>query len=126
MFYENCDDDERPLVWCELCGHPHAEKHRLIPGKWGGSYDEDNVVLLCPNHHKAIHFLMLWYLDGVRRLKVRSRAAQDDGRLMAHFADGPLRKLWGRVVKPIVIDSLRQEGLWHPYKRTLETDAPKA
>ena len=43
---------------CEICGHVFAQKHRLKPGEWGGTYDDlDNVSELCPNHHAAIQFL---------------------------------------------------------------------
>lgn len=38
---------------CELCGHPYTQKHRVNPGVWGGVYEPDNVVRLCPNHLSA-------------------------------------------------------------------------
>lgn len=44
---------------CEVCGHVFAEKHRLIPGSIGGIYSNWNIAYLCPNHHAALHFVMV-------------------------------------------------------------------
>jgi hypothetical protein len=27
---------------CELCGHVYAQRHRINPGYWGGTYADDN------------------------------------------------------------------------------------
>ena len=115
MSLEEAEYDDGPLASCELCGHSNAHKHRIVPGEWGGSYDDENVAWLCPNHHAAVHFLMARYLDGVRRPAVRSKTAIDDGRFMALAADRPLQKFWAIYVKPIVIEKLRSEGRWYPY-----------
>lgn len=113
IFYQDCYDDEVPLTWCELCGHPHAHRHRIKPGIWGGRYVHENVVQLCPNHHAAIHFLMAWYLGSVRK----SRHTRDDGRLMVCMNDRPLWEFWNQDVKPVVTERLRDEGRLHPYVR---------
>jgi hypothetical protein len=43
---------------CSLCGwQGHCDKHRIIKGKDGGTYRHGNVVLVCPNCHRALHKL---------------------------------------------------------------------
>lgn len=51
----------RSLKWkpqqhwpCEQCGWKEAsrDKHRIVPGREGGTYRRDNVVILCPNCHR--------------------------------------------------------------------------
>lgn len=45
---------------CQVCGHhfPNAmNRHHLIPRRYGGSDDDDNVVTLCANCHTAIEQL---------------------------------------------------------------------
>ncbi|VDN49116.1 conserved protein of unknown function [Petrocella atlantisensis] len=43
---------------CFICGIPEyiqkLHMHRVIPGKYGGEYIEENVVLVCPKHHKMV------------------------------------------------------------------------
>lgn len=80
---------------CELCGHVFAQKHRVVPGSWGGTYRDSNVVHLCPNHHTAIHFLMVRWLR---------RQALDPGRFAAYRADEPLWRFWKAQVKPVCMD----------------------
>lgn len=103
---------------CALCGHAYAQKHRIRPGCWGGNYDPDNVIKLCPNHHAAIHLMMKWcYTSGPG---LGSRLTDDEWvRLDAYRADRPLAVFFGHKVKPVVIERLVAEGRWHPYKRTL-------
>lgn len=31
--------------------------HRIIEGKDGGEYVQDNIIVICPNHHQEIHRL---------------------------------------------------------------------
>lgn len=61
---------------CLICGFPIADIHRVIPGKRGGLYLYENVIPLCPNHHRALHFLM----DSLR-LKA-------DGSIRSKYASG--------------------------------------
>ena len=53
---------------CQICnyslllenGKRHSEVHHLRPiGKEGGNDDTDNMIVLCPNHHKAFDFSVL-------------------------------------------------------------------
>jgi hypothetical protein len=38
--------------YCEICGYDTVtQKHRIHPGKEGGTYLLGNVIALCPNHH---------------------------------------------------------------------------
>lgn len=43
---------------CYICGVPEYVRklhmHRVIPGKLGGEYVEENVVLVCPKHHRRV------------------------------------------------------------------------
>lgn len=42
---------------CERCGwnESYCDTHRIIKGKDGGKYTEDNVIPLCPNCHRIEH-----------------------------------------------------------------------
>ena len=46
---------------CAVCGWsgPAVETtlhgHHIIPRSWGGANSEENIVLLCPNHHALAH-----------------------------------------------------------------------
>ena len=38
---------------CVLCDYSRiVEKHHIIPKSEGGSDEEDNMIDVCPNHHK--------------------------------------------------------------------------
>jgi predicted restriction endonuclease len=49
---------------CQICGFTFKEKngefysegHHLIPLSEGGTQERDNIVILCPNHHRMIHY----------------------------------------------------------------------
>jgi hypothetical protein len=85
---------------CEVCGHQIAQKHRLRPGAWGGTYEPGNVVRLCPNHHAAIHMLMRWYCGGGRFNR------KDQHALDEILDDQPLYRLWVERARPIVREKL--------------------
>lgn len=91
---------------CCICGHVYSQKHRLVPGAWGGVYDAGNVVSLCPNHHVAIHLLMKW--------KYRGLETQDEKNCVAAYLtpsyDWKLYKFWKSTVQSIVISKLNKEG----------------
>lgn len=106
---------------CYICDHPFSHRHRIKPGRWGGTYDRDNVVYLCPNHHAAIHFVMAWYYrPGV--------PMGGDDRLLCYIADREFWSFWLEDVKPIVIDRLIKEGRRVPSpseKARLSREAPR-
>lgn len=71
----------RYLDKCQICnyclvlenGRRHSEVHHLRPiGNEGGNDDTDNMIVLCPNHHKAFDFSVL-------RLDVDGRKVVDLG-----------------------------------------------
>lgn len=49
---------------CQICGFTfvksnddnYSEAHHLNPLAQGGSQDEENVVVLCANHHRMLHY----------------------------------------------------------------------
>ena len=51
-------DPEKIENKCEICGYPLADKHHILPKKYGGTDTTSNYVYLCTNHHRAIHFLI--------------------------------------------------------------------
>lgn len=54
---------------CAICDWPDVDACHIIPVRDGGSYDLDNFVLLCPNHHRM--------LDNGRLPAEEARAARD-------------------------------------------------
>jgi len=49
--------DSRVSQSCEICGETNSaalEKHRKLPGRYGGTYNRKNTVLLCSNCHRKI------------------------------------------------------------------------
>lgn len=43
--------------WCVICGYDNEytlQKHHIVPRRFGGSDDEDNLVSLCANCHEVI------------------------------------------------------------------------
>lgn len=79
---------------CQICGYFLTQNHRLLPGAWGGTYEEGNVASLCPNHHIAIHFLMRWWMKG------KVKGLEQDW-LSAYRKDLPLWAFWLEAVQPI-------------------------
>lgn len=56
---KDLDLRELSLIPCAVCGYCITDKHHILPkSKSGNFYHDDNVVYLCPNHHRAIHVLM--------------------------------------------------------------------
>jgi transcriptional regulator with XRE-family HTH domain len=92
---------------CEICNHESTQKHRLLPGEFGGTYAPENVVELCPNHHTAVHFLMkhVGLLPAGKALR-----AADQKRFDAYRADAALWAFWGTRVEP-VCTQIRAQGL---------------
>lgn len=54
MSFRNRRDAKRSffITECEKCGFDDfVTRHRIKPGRKGGKYTPDNVVILCPNCH---------------------------------------------------------------------------
>lgn len=47
------EQEEEP---CEICGYIGVEMHHIIPKSKGGTDVINNILFLCPNHHKAFHY----------------------------------------------------------------------
>lgn len=43
---------------CIICGNPFIDKHHLIPKEMYGLDIPENIINLCPNHHRMFHFLI--------------------------------------------------------------------
>lgn len=107
---------------CFFCDHPGAHKHRINPGRWGGIYDDDNVINLCPNHHSAIHALMKYWHEGAKVLSDR------EDQIVEYYLFGPelpFRRFFMSRVKPIIIKRKKAEGTYHPYIRTIPVKESK-
>lgn len=47
---------KQKIIPCEICGfNKTTERHHIISRKKFGSEDKENIVFLCPNHHRMIH-----------------------------------------------------------------------
>lgn len=42
---------------CQICGWKEASRdlHHIIPVSKGGKNEENNLIALCPNHHRMVH-----------------------------------------------------------------------
>ena len=43
---------------CAYCGSPFVDKHHIIPKELMGEDCEENIIYICPNHHRILHFLI--------------------------------------------------------------------
>lgn len=117
--------DEGGIQPCEVCGFPVGVAHRLKPGEWGGGYTADNVVYLCPNHHRGVHHLMTWYLNGFTKVKRNASPAalaRFDAELEVWYFDHQLHRFFFDRVKPVIVDRLKQLRLWHNDTKAKEDD----
>lgn len=48
---------KRMKIGCSVCGWNEAQcdVHHILPKKNGGTNDNSNLTILCPNHHRMIH-----------------------------------------------------------------------
>lgn len=105
-------------VPCEVCEFPIGEAHRLKPGSWGGTYAPENVVFLCPNHHRGVHHLIAWYMNPFLGRRPKGVSLERfSAETEVWYGDGALRQFFLWRVKPILIARLQFLGLWHPYQK---------
>lgn len=46
---------EKEKASCEICGYDRfIEMAHIIPSKDGGTYHKNNILFLCPNHHRLL------------------------------------------------------------------------
>lgn len=59
---EDLDDDygERldSLTLCAFCGNPFVDRHHIVPKHFLGGDCSENIICLCPTHHRMLHFLI--------------------------------------------------------------------
>ena len=48
---------KRMKIGCCVCGWNEAlcDVHHILPKKHGGTNENNNLTILCPNHHRLIH-----------------------------------------------------------------------
>lgn len=56
--YEEQDLDELVGEPCKICDYPISDIHHIIPKQYGGAHVIENLVNLCPNHHRAFHTIL--------------------------------------------------------------------
>lgn len=62
--YNNCCQFENcGFTFSKNNGGFYSEAHHLIPLSQEGSQDENNVVILCPNHHRMLHYAQVEIKD---------------------------------------------------------------
>jgi hypothetical protein len=97
-------EDDSP---CELCGHAYGQKHRIIPGRWGGTYHPSNVIHLCPNHHAMIHLRLKYHQDP------DSLSSGEWNRLDDAMEDPGVNQLWASRAKVVSIQRSIDIGRYH-------------
>ncbi len=98
----------QPLRFCKVCGYPITDMHHIVPKRYGGSDDADNLIALCPNHHRAFHALiseLLWWGNQIDHLQMYEESLPRKSRrhrlaLLAALSDGPLLTLFNDVFTP--------------------------
>lgn len=62
--YNNCCQFENcGFTFSKNNGGFYSEAHHLIPLSQEGSQDENNIVILCPNHHRMLHYAQVEIKD---------------------------------------------------------------
>jgi predicted restriction endonuclease len=55
-YLSKCQIESCGFTFKKINGEYYSEGHHLIPLSQGGSQDEENVVILCANHHRMLHY----------------------------------------------------------------------
>lgn len=84
------------MALCRVCNHPFTHQHRIVPGAFGGRYEDANVLRLCPNHHAAVHFLMRTHPIGNGQYLTSAEFELAE----TYRDDKPLWTLWTDIVLP--------------------------
>lgn len=72
---ENPDVKKKKCFLCEKLRKP--TKHRLIPGRRGGTYDPMNVVILCPSCHNDVDWITGVSANQARKFPVKHERAME-------------------------------------------------
>lgn len=54
IYHGNCQICEKSFI--KENGENYSEAHHLIPLSKGGTQKEDNVIIICANHHRMLHY----------------------------------------------------------------------
>ncbi|MGL6553815.1 HNH endonuclease signature motif containing protein [Aeromonas jandaei] len=81
---------------CEICGENRSiDRCHIIPNKLGGTQEEENILILCPTHHRLFDRFMLskseWIQIDWDRKAESSRIFAESVTLEAH------KVFWGKV-----------------------------
>lgn len=105
---------------CEICGENRSvDKCHIIPAKFGGTLNSDNIVILCPTHHRLLdRYMLSEYEYAAIKWFLKSKPSQ-------YYAENTIlanhKKFWNRMkygnnspIYPFEKDE------WHIYKYALE------
>lgn len=105
---------------CEICGENRSvDKCHIIPKKFGGTIDCDNIIFLCPTHHRLLDRFMLSKEEyAAINWIAKSPAAR-------HYAYSIIlenhKKFWSRVSKGNYSPIVMYENIeWPIYKYALD------
>ena len=56
IYDSRCQIENCGFTFLKLNGEKYAEGHHLIPLAKGGNQGAENVVILCANHHRMLHY----------------------------------------------------------------------
>lgn len=69
---------------CVACGwEGSCDRHRIKPGKYGGHYFASNVLVLCPNCHRAAHGQGQWNKPGITLEALLKQKKERDAPLLS-------------------------------------------
>lgn len=105
---------------CEICEENRTvDKCHIIPRKFGGTLDFDNIIILCPTHHRLLDKFMLSPQEyAAIDWSIKSPAAQS-------YANSTIlenhKKFWDKISKHNYAPILLYENIeWPIYKFTLD------
>lgn len=105
---------------CEICGENRSvDKCHIIPAKLGGTINSDNIIILCPTHHRLFDRYMLSKSE-YAAIKWFSKSKPSQ-----YYAENTIlenhKKFWNRLKYGINSPMFMFEKTeWHIYKYTLE------
>ena len=105
---------------CEICGENRTvDKCHIIPRKIGGTLDWDNIVILCPTHHRLLDRFMLSRPEyAAIDWSIKSPASQE---YAATTILENHKKFWDKISKEIYSPIFLYDTIeWPIYRYTLD------
>lgn len=68
-YYSKCQIKDCQYTFAKKDGEYYSEGHHLKPLSRGGLQDENNVVILCANHHRMFHFAKIEIYERIGNLR---------------------------------------------------------